>query len=93
MTSASVPLWRDVTIINELGLHARAAAKVAQAARRATGMVWLQAGSERVDASQVIDILTLGGGKGSRVRVAVDEHADLQVLDQIEALFADGFGE
>ncbi len=93
MTSSSAPLWRDVTIINELGLHARAAAKVAKAAQQATGSVWLQADTEQVDASQVIDILTLGVGKGNQVRVSVEAEADVDVLNQITALFADGFGE
>ena len=93
MTSATAPLWRDVIIINDLGLHARAAAKVAKAAQNATGGVWLQAGQEQVDASQVIDILTLAAVKGDRVRVTVDAEADMKVLDQITALFADGFGE
>lgn len=95
MTSSSDPLWRDVTIINELGLHARAAAKVAKAAQEATGPVWLSADAddEPVDATQVIDILTLGVGIGTQLRVSVENENDADVLNQIAALFADGFGE
>ena len=93
MTPTPAPQWRDVTIVNDLGLHARAAAKVAKAAQQATGSVWLQADAERVDASQVLDILTLGVGKGDRVRILVDASSDIEVLDRITALFADGFGE
>jgi phosphocarrier protein HPr len=93
MSSISEPLWRDVTIVNELGLHARAAAKLAKLAQQATGSVWLQSESERIDAKQVIDILTLAAGRGDRVQIGVEATADLATLNLIVALFADGFGE
>jgi phosphocarrier protein HPr len=93
MPSISGPLSRDVTIVNELGLHARAAAKLAKLAQQAAGPVWLQAGSERIDAKQVIDILTLAAGKGDQVKISVEAAADRATLDLIIALFTDGFGE
>ena len=93
MNSASEPLWHDVTIVNELGLHARAAAKLAKLAGTATGNVYLEAQSERADADQVIDILMLGAAVGDTVRVVIDDAADRPVLEQIVRLFADGFGE
>ncbi len=93
MSSFSEPLWRNVTILNELGLHARSAAKLAKLAQQATGAVWLQAGSERIDAKQILDILTLAAAKGDRVQIGVETPADLAVLENIVALFADGFGE
>jgi phosphocarrier protein len=80
-------------IVNELGLHARAAAKLAKAAQQAEGRVWLQSGSERVDAKQVIDILTLAAGPGNAVRIRVENATDRPILDQIATLFAGGFGE
>ena len=93
MPTTSEPLWRDVIIVNELGLHARAAAKLAKLAQQATGAVWLQAGPERIDAKQILDILTLAAGKGDRVQIGVETPADQAVLNLIAALFADGFGE
>jgi phosphocarrier protein HPr len=93
MPSISGPLSRDVTIVNELGLHARAAAKLAKLAQQAVGPVWLQAGPERIDAKQVIDILTLAAGNGDQVQVGIEAAADMATLDLIVALFADGFGE
>ena len=93
MTSTGDPLWRDMVIVNELGLHARAAAKLAKAAQQADGRVWLQAGSERVDAKQVIDILTLAAGQGNTVRIQVENASDGPILDHIAELFAGGFGE
>ncbi len=93
MPSNSGPLKRSVTIVNDLGLHARAAAKLAQAARSAAGRVWLQVGSEQIDAKQIIDILTLAAAKGDQVHVIVEADADIETLNLIVALFADGFGE
>jgi phosphocarrier protein HPr len=93
MPPISEPLWRDVTIVNELGLHARSAAKLAKLAQEAVGAVWMQAGPERIDAKQIIDILTLAAGQGDRVQIGVETEADLDLLNRIVALFADGFGE
>jgi phosphocarrier protein HPr len=93
MPSISEPLERDVTIVNELGLHARAAAKLATLARQAAGLVWLQRGSERIDAKQVMDILALGASAGDRVQIGVEAAADLETLNRIVALIAEGFGE
>jgi phosphocarrier protein HPr len=93
MPSISEPQWRDVTIVNDLGLHARAAAKLARLAQQAAGAVWLRTESECIDSKQVLDILTLAAGKGDRVQIGVEEAADLATLNLIVALFADGFGE
>ena len=93
MTSTDDPLWRDMVIVNELGLHARTAARLAKAAQQAVGRVWLQAGSEQVDAKQVIDILTLAAGQGNTVRIQVENVSDGPILDHIAELFAGGFGE
>lgn len=93
MTATSEPLRRDVTIVNELGLHARAAAKLAKAAQKAQNNVWLEFASERVDAKQVIDIMTLAAAKGDQVTIRIEQAADLDTLDCIVQLFAGGFGE
>ena len=86
-------LYRDLKIVNELGLHARSAAKLAKTAQQAVDGVWLQTSQDEVDAKQIIDILTLGAGQGDRVRVRIDDPADQQILDRIVELFNTGFGE
>lgn len=93
MTATPEPLRRNVTIVNELGLHARAAAKLAKAAQKAQNNVWLEFASERVDAKQVIDIMTLAAAKGDQVTVRIEQAADLNTLNSIVQLFAGGFGE
>jgi phosphocarrier protein len=93
MDSGSRPLWRDVIIVNELGLHARSAAKLAKTAQTANGAVWIAAGDEKADAREIIDILTLGAAQGDSVRISIETPQDQQVLETIVSLFADGFGE
>ena len=93
MTQTGDPLWRNLVLVNELGLHARAAAKLAKAAQHAQGRVWIQKDSERVDAKQVIDILTLAAAQGDQVRIEAEDVADGPVLNDIAELFASGFGE
>jgi phosphocarrier protein HPr len=86
-------LHRDLLIINELGLHARAAAKLAKTAQMAHKGVWLKHGEAHADAKQIIDILTLGAGKGDRVKVEIESPDDTETLQRIIDLFAGGFGE
>lgn len=93
MTSLSKQLWRDLEIVNELGLHARAAAKLAKTAQQAGGPVWIEFGAEQMDAKQVLDILTLAAGLGDQVRIRIERDGDLIILEQIAALFSGGFGE
>lgn len=86
-------LYRDLTIVNELGLHARSAAKLAKTAQQADKGVWLQMGDQHVDAKQVLDILTLGAGQGDHIRVGIERLEDMAVLEQLVSLIDNGFGE
>jgi len=84
---------KSVTIRNELGLHARAAAKIAKLAIRAEDTIWIIKDSEKVDASSIIDILTLGCSKGTVITFATNNESDLVVLNDIVMLVENGFGE
>lgn len=84
---------RSLTIINELGLHARSAAKIAELAQKASSGVWVSNGEETADAASVIDLLTLACIKGTDVTVHIDSSADMDVLNRIAALVENGFGE
>jgi phosphocarrier protein HPr len=84
---------KDVVIVNELGLHARAAALIATRAQNAKKKVWILKDDERVDASSVIDILTLACMKGSKIRLKIDDPSDADILNDIVQLVEDGFGE
>jgi len=86
-------LARTVRIVNPLGLHARAAARLAAIARLARGPVWLAGASERADATSIIDILSLACPMGSLVTIEIQGLEDLPILDRLVQLVADGFGE
>jgi len=86
-------LTRQVVIVNDLGLHARAAAKVAKLARNARSTVWISGGDDPADASSVIDILSLACPKGSALSISVDDPADRDTLEAIVKLVEDGFEE
>lgn len=86
-------LFRNVVIINDLGLHARAAAKVSRIAQNAAAGVWMVKDGERIDAASVLDILTIAGSKGSKIRIEIEDPSDSDILDEIVSLIKDGFGE
>ena len=84
---------KEVTVVNELGLHARSAAKIAELARDATSKVWVQKNEERVDARSILDILTLACEKGSKLTIVIEDRADMLILNRIVDLVKNGFGE
>ena len=83
----------EITVINELGLHARPAAKIAELAATAASNVWLIKNGEKVDATSVIDILSLCSTKGTRLTLQVERPEDHVILKQIVDLFEQGFKE
>lgn len=92
--SRSLPaLSREATIINEFGLHARSAAKIAELANRATAAVWIAKGGQEADASSIMDILTLACEKGTKINIRIENKADFNILEDITELVESGFGE
>ena len=84
---------RKTSVKNKLGMHARPASKIARLAESAQNDVWLCVDSARVDATSIIDILTLCAVKGTEIVVEVESQDDMAVLDQIVDFFEAGFGE
>jgi phosphocarrier protein len=85
--------YKVVTIVNELGLHARSAAQIARIAGNSTASIWLKKGDKRADAASIIDILTLVCEKGTRIKVLIEDWADIDILNDIVDLIESGFGE
>ena len=84
---------QQTIVINELGLHARPAAKIADMAMEGFGNIWLSKGSSGVDASSIIDILTLCAQKGSQILIQAESDEDRELVGKIKAFFDIGFGE
>jgi phosphotransferase system HPr (HPr) family protein len=86
-------LIKKTTVNNELGLHARPAAMIANLALKAKANVWLCKEEEQVDASSIIDILSLACLKGAEVCLKIENPDDKNILDEIIHLFENDFGE
>jgi phosphocarrier protein len=85
--------YKVVTIINELGLHARSAAQIAKIAGASSANVWLKKGDNMANAGSIIDILTLACEKGTRITILIEDWADIDILKDIADLVESGFGE
>ncbi len=86
-------LSREVTIKNDLGIHARPAAMIAKLAQKAEETIWIESGDNKADASSIIDILSIGGHKDSILKLEVESENDINLLDSILQLIENGFGE
>lgn len=89
----NVALTKNVMVVNDLGFHARTAAQIAKLAQNAASGIWIIKDGEKVDASSIIDILSLACGKGCKVTFTAENQSDANILDDIIRLVESGFGE
>ena len=83
----------DTEIINKLGLHARASAKLTQLAGSFPCEIWMERGSRRINAKSIMGVMMLAAGKGVKVIIDTEgERAD-EAMQAILAMIADKFGE
>ena len=83
----------ELLIVNKLGLHARASARLTQVASGFQSEVWLSRSGRRVNAKSIMGVMMLAAGKGTSITVEA-EGADAEAaLAAIRALVADRFGE
>ncbi|NYT83504.1 HPr family phosphocarrier protein [Alcaligenaceae bacterium] len=83
----------DIVISNKLGLHARAAAKLTQLASRFSSEIYIARGAQRVNAKSIMGVMMLAAGLGVTVKVDATGDDAEQALQDIQALFANKFGE
>ncbi|MBS35013.1 MAG: phosphocarrier protein HPr [Thiotrichales bacterium] len=89
----SVQIRRQVTIVNKLGLHARAASKLVTLAGRFESEVLLCRDDKSVNAKSIMGVMMLAASQGATLELDV-EGADAQsAVDEIESLIANRFGE
>jgi phosphocarrier protein len=83
----------DIVVLNKLGLHARAAAKLTQLASKFSCEIFIARGAQRVNAKSIMGVMMLAAGMGVTVRVdATGDDAQRALMD-IQALFNSKFGE
>ena len=86
-------LSQETEIINKLGLHARASAKLTQLAGKFKCEVWMSKGTRRINAKSIMGVMMLAAGKGSVVTVETDGSDEAEAMAALLALIADYFGE
>jgi len=80
-------------IINKLGLHARASAKLTQTASAFASEIWITRNERRVNAKSIMGVMMLAAGKGATVTVEAEGADAEQALAAILQLIGDRFGE
>ncbi|SRR5579871_1267690 len=83
----------EVEIVNKLGLHARASAKLTQVAAQFKSDVWLVRDGRRVNAKSIMGVMMLAAGIGSRVQIVTEGVDADAALSALTGLIADKFGE
>lgn len=82
-----------VTIVNRLGLHARAAAKFVNLAKTFSSEVGLSKGGETVDGKSIMSVMLLAAPIGTEMQLSVTGSDEAEALVALEELIKDRFGE
>ena len=80
-------------IINKLGLHARAAAKLLKCANQFSSTIELQCNNKEADAKSILSLMVLAAGKGTKVTITADGEDEQIAVKEIGNLIDDYFGE
>lgn len=84
---------RDIEIINKLGLHARASAKLTQLAAKFQSEVWMSRNQKRVNAKSIMGVMMLAAGKGTTVQLETSGADEQEAMDALVQLIEARFGE
>jgi phosphocarrier protein len=84
---------RKLAVVNRLGLHARASARVVQVASQFQCALFLLHRGREINAKSIMGLMMLAAGKGSELTLRADGPDEAAAADAIAQLFADRFGE
>lgn len=84
---------RTVEIVNKLGLHARAAAKMVTLASKFAADVRVRKDGREVSGKSIMGVMMLAAAMGSRITLIAEGEDAAQALDELQALINDRFGE
>lgn len=84
---------RTITIINKLGLHARAAAKLVATASEYQSTVKISRKGRQVDAKSIMPVMMLAASKGVEIELIADGEDEAEAIEALTALIEDYFGE
>lgn len=83
----------SIKIINKLGLHARASAKLTQVANQFKADVWIEKNNKKVNAKSIMGVMMLAASQGSDVIITTHGSDEKEALNSIIDLINDFFGE
>jgi phosphocarrier protein len=86
-------LQQDALIINKLGLHARASAKLTQLASQFPCEVWITRNDRRINAKSIMGVMMLAAAKGATIAIETNGEKEQEAMTAILALINDYFGE
>ena len=84
---------RELEIVNKLGLHARASAKLTQMASRFKSQVFLSRNGRRVNAKSIMGVMMLAAAKGATVMLETEGEDESEAIEALSSLVAARFGE
>jgi phosphocarrier protein len=84
---------QEIEIVNKLGLHARASAKLTQLAAKYKSEVWMSRNKRRVNAKSIMGVMMLAAGKGAMVMLEAEGADEQECMAALAALINDKFGE
>lgn len=83
----------NITIINKLGLHARAAAKLVATASAYASQIQIEKEGKAVDGKSIMSVLMLAAGKGTEIKLIVEGEDESTALDALKTLINNRFDE
>ena len=84
---------QSITVINKLGLHARASAKLTKVAGSFPCQVWISRGERRVNAKSIMGVMMLAAGVGTDIEIETIGDQEKEALEALIGLINDKFGE
>lgn len=84
---------QNITIINKLGLHARASSKLTQTASQFSSEIWIEKAGRKVNAKSIMGVMMLAAGMGSVIGLQADGTDEVAALAALQILINDYFGE
>jgi|YelNatPaOPRAMG01_1025707.scaffolds.fasta_scaffold00681_6 phosphocarrier protein len=85
--------FKELEILNSLGIHARPAAMFVKIATKFKSQVFVEKDGERVNGKSIMGLLMLAAGPGSRIRIYADGPDANKAIEELEALITNKFGE
>ena len=86
-------IQREAEIINKLGLHARASARLTQLAGQFKSNIWLIRNDKRVNAKSIMGVMMLAAAKGTTINIEIDGPDEEAAMQALAGLIANYFEE